>query len=388
MRFAETKLAAEFNSAIETRGTAGLHLMLRGTPVSPGRLTSQLIHTVLGALMVPMRALVNLRYSIKRGSIIKLSVPVISVGNITYGGSGKSPFCRWLVRRCLEMGFKVGIVLPSHRRLLSRQQLTEDELLEHSYYLQNVPVVIGRRREEAAMLLIETHGCQAVFLDDGFQYRLLHRDLDIVLIDAIHVLHPFCPTIREPLSALRRADIVCLTKVNAARSFFGERHLNSLESMVKALCPERALVKADYSAVDLIGVFNGEPMGCERLLGAKVVGVVGTAEPLSFFFMLHQLGINVLKLFVFEDHHPYSLSDLAMLREAMQQVRADLLVTTMKDAMRFRKAAGGFSQLLHSMSDWYAMRIDIHLISGSEILEATLRRVLQATKEGVSSYEH
>ncbi len=380
-----TQLASEFESvAVVASAAAKLQAIVRGVSVSPKRFHTAL-HHALGAMMAPINAISNFRRSFGCGCE-RLSVPVVSVGNLTYGGSGKSPFCRWLARRCIEEGFKVGIVLPSYGALGKRcsTPLTEDELLEHLHYLPHLQIAMGRRREVAARHLIEK-GCNLILLDDGFQYRLLYRDLDIVLVDALHELHSFCPMLREPPGALKRADIVCLAKASAARMLIGDWHLERLMELIKSSLRLGELVMVDFTPVDLVRITTLETLQLGSLAGAKVVGVVGTAEPYSFFFTLQQLGVSVSRLFIYEDHHQYSPDEVLFLCEAAHKLGAAAVVTTLKDAMKLRGIACSSFGFHERLNSWYAVRIDACVSEGAWVIERAVSKLKSNWLRGENS---
>ncbi len=159
----------------------------------------------------------NRRYD--RGAHLthRAGVPVISVGNLTLGGTGKTPMVKWLAQRLQNSGVRVAIVSRGYG---AANGAPNDEAMELAAALPNVPHIQSRDRVAAAARAIQGFHSQVLLLDDGFQHRRLARDLDIVLLDALEPFgfeHVFPRgTLREPLAGLRRADFVCLSR--AARS--------------------------------------------------------------------------------------------------------------------------------------------------------------------------
>lgn len=377
----DKRLMLEFASvAIPIGKVAKLQVWFGAIPICVNQAVWRVAHIALGALTVPFRAIWEYK-RMHADDVVVMPKPVISVGSIAYGGSGKSPFCRLLAKRLRERGMNVGIVLPSYNPTqsygdLDRQSLTWDEASEHSYYLPDVPVAMNRLREVAVMELVEKHGCDVVILDDGFQYRRLHRDLDIVLVDALHVPHLCCPMLREFPSALRRAGVVCVTKTDVAKAFLGEHHLDALTASLNSILHHRSFIEVNYAPTGFIRIADDAKLGEHELDGFKVIGVVGTAEPFSFFFLLHQLDLEVAQLFVFDDHHIYSLSDIAMLETARKRCDG-VLVTTVKDAMKLRRAGSSeTSDGYDEFRNWYALCIDAQIVSNGGLLDEALNKAL------------
>ena len=158
----------------------------------------------------------NRRYDLGRAAIHHVAVPVISVGNLTLGGTGKTPMVKWVARRLLAQGSRVAIVSRGYGAAAGQQN---DEARELSQALPEVPHVQNRDRVAGAERAIAEFSAQCILLDDGFQHRRLARDLDIVLLDALEPFgfeHVFPRgTLREPLAGLKRAQAVCLSRADA-----------------------------------------------------------------------------------------------------------------------------------------------------------------------------
>ncbi len=181
-------------------------------------LAATLARALLRGLEVPYAAAVrvrNWRYDSGRAMIHRVGVPVISVGNLTLGGTGKTPTVEWLARWLMEHGVHVALVSRGYG---SRDGEPNDEALELAQKLPNVPHVLDPNRAGGARRAIDEFGCQVVLLDDGFQHRRLGRDFDLVLIDASEPYgygHVFPRgTLREPLAGWGRADALLLTRAD------------------------------------------------------------------------------------------------------------------------------------------------------------------------------
>jgi len=157
----------------------------------------------------------NYRYDFLKSASFAVGVPVVSVGNLTMGGTGKTPMVEWIARWLKEHGLRVVLISRGYR---SKDGAGNDEALELEQKLPDVPHLQNPDRVAASRIAIEEHDAQVILLDDGFQHRRLRRDLDLVLLDALEPLgygHVFPRgMLREPKSGLRRAHVVCLTRAD------------------------------------------------------------------------------------------------------------------------------------------------------------------------------
>jgi tetraacyldisaccharide 4'-kinase len=277
----------------------------------------------------------------------QLPCAVVSIGNLTLGGTGKTPLTMWVARWYQQQGWRVAVlsrgygarpaaclrvVSSGHGPLLDWQAAGDEPyLLAHS--LPGVPVLIGKDRYRTGRYAYEQFGAQILILDDGFQHYALQRDLDIVLIDASN---PFGPgalfprgILREPLRALRRANAIVLTRVEMATDTLPAlcrqiRQWNSQQPIYCMMTVVEALHQQDtHSVVDL-----------GALRQRRGVAFVGIGNPQAFVSTLTQLGAEVVTLFVFPDHHPYTQEDWQTMAATVNKHRAEYLITTEKDAVR------------------------------------------------------
>lgn len=278
-----------------------------------------------------------------------LPCPVVSIGNLTLGGTGKTPLTMWVARWYQQQGWRVAVLSrgygarPSTRlRVVSSGQgpvvdwqAAGDEPYLLACCLPGVPVLIGKDRYRTGSYAYEQFGAQVLILDDGFQHYALQRDLDIVLIDASN---PFGSgallprgILREPLQALRRADAMVLTRVEIAgetlpglcqqlRRWNCQPPIYCLATVVEALHRQDT-----HSTVELA-----------TLRQCRVVAFVGLGNPPAFVTTLTRLGAEIAALLVFPDHHPYTPEDWQTIVATADQQRAACLITTEKDAVRLR----------------------------------------------------
>lgn len=308
----------------------------------------------LGALLVVLSygygAAVQLRrllYALRIFRAKKLPLRVISVGNITLGGTGKTPtvvaVARLLSRNgahpaVLSRGYgradeSLVTVVSDGRSLLADIEAGGDEPVLLGTKLPGVPVVSGRDRYRAGLFTLQVYGPDTVILDDGFQHVRLQRDLDIVLIDATN---PFgsgrlfpAGILREPLSALKRAQTVVITRGDAAGD------LKELKETIRRKTRAR-IFTARHRPVDLMDIKTEELMGLSSLMGTPLLAFCGIARPPAFRSLLVSLGADLREMLPYPDHCRYAKSDLAAIFQRAIDVKAAMIVTTEKDAVKLR----------------------------------------------------
>ncbi len=284
-------------------------------------------------------------YAFRFFRIKSLPCTVISVGNITLGGTGKTPtvihIAGMLLKNrkrpvVLSRGFgrkneSEIVVVSDGGKVLAEPKTGGDEPVLIGSKLWGVPVVVGKDRYRAGLFAVKKFRPEAVVLDDGFQHRRLKRDINIALMDA---LDPFgngklfpAGILREPLTALKRADVVLITRADK---------VNDLEPL-KAVIREntRARIFTSYLVpLDLIEAGAGEVRPLSALRGMKVLAFSGIARPESFSSLLRSHGADIRTEVTYPDHYEYRKPDIASLFRRMTDEKLDMLVTTEKDAVR------------------------------------------------------
>lgn len=277
----------------------------------------------------------------------RLPCTVVSIGNLTLGGTGKTPLTMWVARWYQQRGWRVAVLSrgygarpPTRLRVVSTGTgpvVAWPEAGDEPYLLAcalpGVPVVIGKNRYETGRYAYEQFGAQVLLLDDGFQYYALQRNLDIVLVDASN---PFGQgallprgILREPLQALSRADAIVLTRVEMA----GET-LPTLRGQIRRWAAQQPMYCMTTVVESLHQWQTGELLSLSTLRQGRVVAFVGIGNPQAFITTLTQLGAEVAACLVFHDHHPYSAADWHTIIETARQQKATCLLTTEKDAVR------------------------------------------------------
>ncbi|PWT99126.1 MAG: tetraacyldisaccharide 4'-kinase [Candidatus Melainabacteria bacterium] len=281
----------------------------------------------------------------------KLPAPVISIGNITCGGTGKTPVAIALARHLVGLGLNVGVLLRGYRRLIATDisvvsdgkgnfatvEEAGDEALAIAQAVDQAVVMAGANRYKAGLQAINRFGCNVFILDDGYQHYSLARDFDIVLIDyndepARDSLLP-SGRLREPLASLNRASQVIITKVPTN---FDPEHLENLKQLIRNHSSGTDISSCRFPAKQLSG-YIGDKMQVfplSLLNGMRVITFCGLARPQTFPEQIRELGANIVIDRIFPDHHWYSDQDLAWLQSELTGRSAQFLITTQKDLVK------------------------------------------------------
>ncbi len=315
---------------------------------STGKAARFLAVPALALASLPYRAAVALRNRLYDRGLLRLArlpCPVISIGNITVGGTGKTPLAIMLANLFRERGYRPAIlsrgyggaglplcVVSDGNRVLATAAEAGDEPLLMAQSLDGIPVVTGADRITTGTYAIGKLKANILILDDAFQHRRLFRDLDIVLIRNAepfgngHLL-PRGP-LREPASALKRADVIVLgSSADMADDAVAAPHWP----------PEShppPLFRGYYRPTALLQDGKEPVQTPESLQGKKICAFAGIANPASFRETLGSLGGNIVAFLAFPDHHPYSAADIEDIRKTCTASGADITVTTEKDGMR------------------------------------------------------
>jgi len=336
---------------------------------------SSLLRGGLSLLSVPYRAGVFLRnksFDLGLRRVSRAEAPVISVGNVTAGGTGKTPFVAYLANWFRERGAKVVLLSRGYRALegeVNDEKLVLDQQCPGVAHLQNPDRV---RSAEAAC---RDHSAEVIILDDGFQHRRLHRDLNIVLIDALnpwgygHLLPR--GLMREPLSALRRADVVVMTRADQCSSD-QRRHL--VAELKNA--GVRQWVEVAFAPTQFI---NGNAKTCDinTFESQTVAAFCGIGNPSGFRKTLKDVGYEPAFFEVFPDHHHYTTQDLETLTQHPIADSVQILLTTQKDLVKLQ------ADDVRDIPIW-AVEIGVRVLEGKDILD----RRLQQIDSRRSSIEH
>ena len=263
----------------------------------------------------------------------KAPLSVVSVGNITFGGSEKTPFVAALVSSLLQNGFKPAVVTRGYKGEWERAggilsdgetrsgtwEQSGDEPYMISMNFPEIGVFIGRNRLLSCRKAYDM-GFEVAILDDGFQHRQLFRDIDIVLYDPSEKLPQ-----REPLSSIKRADILLLKKNSAAKRF--QKQLDKLQDVTTFFY---SVSNEGFYALD------GSEESLSNLKDKRVLAFCGIARPERFQSLLELAGIEPVHFITFPDHFAYPVDSIKQIFELSNSCRADILITTEKDAIKIK----------------------------------------------------
>jgi tetraacyldisaccharide 4'-kinase len=324
-----------------------------------------------------------------------LGVQVIAIGNLTVGGTGKTPVVEKFARELQNQGRTVAILSrgyrskppPLTRRLINKLLLQDDktpprivsdgksllldsELAGDEPYmlasnLKDVIVLVDKDRVKAGRYAIEKFGCDTLLLDDGFQYwKLAGRRRDIVLIDC---QQPFgnehlLPrgTLREPPSHLARASTIFITK--------SDGNTGRLRALIAKQNPSAGIIECIHAPLYFEDVFTGERHGFELLTGKKVASLSGIAQPESFEQSLVKLNAELVYTKRFADHHRFTQQEILNVVNRSKKRQATAIITTQKDAVRFPKIDRRDLPI-------YFMRVEIKIIGGAKDFHDCVRQI-------------
>jgi tetraacyldisaccharide 4'-kinase len=359
------------------------------------------IHLLLGVLRFASRgyhAVVQLRLFLYENGIFRhhaLGCQVISVGNLTVGGTGKTPVVEVFARELQRMGRKVAIlsrgykkveppfwerlvnfvllregrlpprVVSDGRTLLLDSAMSGDEPYMLASNLPDVCVLVDKDRVKSGRHAITRLGCDTLVLDDGFQYLALRHRMQIVLVDSGcpfgngHVLPR--GLLREPIRNLRRADFIFITKCAKPNN-------EELKKRIRAYNPRAEIIECAHRARYLQNVFTTGREGLDFLQGKAVLAVSGIAAPEGFEREIERRGACLLDRIRFADHHRYTQQQLIDIINRARALDARAILTTEKDAVRF-------PHLERMDVPVFFLRVEIELLSGAEDFRACLARI-------------
>lgn len=312
----------------------------------------------------------NLAYDLNYLKATRLKIPVISVGNLTLGGTGKTPFVAWLARFFRQENVRVTIISRGYG---AAGACRNDEAKALESILPDVPHLQNPDRLAVAQVAIQELATQLIILDDAFQHRRLARDLDIVLIDALSPFgfgHVFPRgLLREPLSGVRRAQVVVLSRADLV----DEKTRNEIRNKVLPMSRQAHWAEVRHAPTLLIAA-SGRQVALASLRHARVVAFCGIGNPEGFRRTLAELDYEVAGFRIFPDHHAYSRQDIHDLTEWATQTEAQAAICTEKDLVKI-----GLDQL-GSVPLW-AIRVQIDFLSGRETLENQLHTIIARIRE-------
>ncbi len=306
-------------------------------------------------------------YALRLRKRCRLDVPVVSVGNLTFGGTGKTPAVQAVCRMLMERGKRVVVLSRGHggsargslivsdgESVLCKSSESGDEPMLLAKSLPGVPVIVGKDRRASGRLARERFRPDVIVLDDGLQYWQLYRDLDIV---ALNAARPFgsgfvmpMGDLREPIGGLRRAGVVLLTNSD------GQAH-DAVLRKVKSIAPKAVCFTGSHRPTRFVNAATGAGIGLEWARERRVAAFCGIGRPRGFRDTLTALGARIVDWAVYPDHHPYSKNDLAVIGDSAARAGAKAVVTTAKDLARLDVAG--------LIGDLYVLEIELEIEDSS-----------------------
>jgi tetraacyldisaccharide 4'-kinase len=357
-----------------------------------------LVRALLHAISKLYQAAINIRRFLYNVRIVRdstLGVQVIAVGNLTVGGTGKTPVVEKFARELRDQGRNVAIlsrgyrskptpfyermlnalflrsdttpprVVSDGRSLLLDSEMSGDEPYMLASNLKDVVVLVDKDRVKSGRYAIEKFGCDTLLLDDGFQYwKLRGRRLDIVLVDC---QQPFGTgrllprgTLREPPSHLARASTIFITKSDGDTS--------DLRRRLAEINPDAGIIECVHHPLYLEDVFSGERLKLDFLKGRKVASLSGIAQPESFEQSLVRLGSELVYSKRFADHHRFTQQEVLNAINRSKKRQAETIITTQKDAVRFPKIDRRDLPV-------FFMRVEIKILRGADDFQDCVRKI-------------
>ncbi|MDP8228043.1 MAG: tetraacyldisaccharide 4'-kinase [Candidatus Electryoneaceae bacterium] len=316
----------------------------------------------------------------------KVDAPVISVGNISVGGTGKTPFVIHLIERLMQMkqksrlktavisrGYRGRVkgtaVVSDGRRLFLGPEIAGDEPVMTAEAIPKSVVIVDKNRVRGASVAVEEYGADTIVLDDGFQHRRIRRDLDIVLLDARDPLGNgrVLPAgfLREPASALSRADLVILSKASGSDEELIQR-AQKLEQVI-----DKPVVVTRLTPKYWRRFAHNELMSADQIAGKEVTAFAGIASPESFFDTVETLGADLKVRIPLPDHCPYKKRHLDWISRQYVLSRSEWIVTTAKDMIKL-------PTILHFLPVYHLETV-IEIVAGEDHLHSALTDILQKT---------
>ncbi len=317
----------------------------------------------------------------------RLPCPVLSVGNVTVGGTGKTPTALWIAQQLMDKGLRVGILSRGYRRtsrdhflLVSNGQTllvnpweSGDEPFLMARRCPGLVVAVGADRYRLGKWVLQQERVDCFVLDDGFQHLSLHRDVDLVLIDGSdrHGLQRMLPAgqLREPLEGLNRATNIMVTGCDSDQK---ERTLKLIQEVMNK--SKTNIVTSHYVVEGLVMGGEEAVRPVSSLRGEPVVIFSGIANPWKFRSTVEALDVEIVDEVVYRDHYAYTRSDLLDLVRRGHESHAQCFLTTEKDLVKI-EAAWSFPQKL------FAVRIGLQVCDGAEVLETCLQIIERQCKE-------
>lgn len=293
----------------------------------------------------------NFLYDKKILTSYKSDVPLISIGNLTFGGTGKTPLVSYLTEFFQSQGKKVVIISRGYKGSKSSKNVflvsdgqgqifgNPDECGDEPFllatWLPNTPILISKKRASAVQRAESQFSPDYILLDDGYQHRAVFRDIDILLIDAMDPFGNYrltpSGTLREPIENLSRADIMLINRAEE------DEDLLTLRRILRRHNKEAHIFQLGNRITKLVSLVTGDTLGPEEISGMNSYLFCAIGNPHGFSLNVEKLGSHVVGHRYFRDHHRYTGEDLQKISREAREAGASIIVTTQKDSVRIEK---------------------------------------------------
>ena len=331
----------------------------------------------------------------------KLDCCVISIGNITVGGTGKTPTAQRVAMMIKNMGYRVVILNRGYRSHWNKPlgvvsdgekiYMTSYEAGDEAYLMAKmmpgVPVVIGKNRDVTGSYAVEKLQAEVIIMDDGYQHWQLKRDLDIVLVDTLNMFGNGCllprGILREPLNHLDRADMFLFTKSDQS----SQLTRTSLTDNIRRYNTEAPIVECIHHAKEFVEIadwYKGiqqNRLPLEDLRGKRVMVFSAIGNPSSFEQNVSGCGLEIVEAIRYPDHHDYGMLEMQYIGERASELNADALITTGKDAVKIPTEFIYFNRDI----PLYVMNMDIMVTRNEEIFD---KKLVDTVKTVVQTLKH
>jgi tetraacyldisaccharide 4'-kinase len=335
---------------------------------------------------IPVYALVmevrNKFFDIKIFKSRKVNAFVISVGNLTMGGSGKTPLVIYLLNFLKDSKLKAGVLSRGYGRrtkgylLVSEgnEILTEvndcgDEMY-HTVLECSVPAAVSENRVKGSEKLIEKTGIEALVLDDAFQHRWIARDMNLLIFEQRFLIRPYSMNkfllpsgiLREPFRNIKRADALIINRKFSEKADIPGRYRKYFD--------QKPVFTAFYKAIEFVDIVRKIKYGREEFSGQKSLVVSGIANPFSFINILNQSKVDTGNRMIFRDHKDYTIDEIQKIRKTFYATNSHSVVTTEKDAVKLLKFSHEFDDI-----DIFYLKIEISFDKETEFRNFILKRL-------------
>ena len=309
----------------------------------------------------------NLCYKMKIFKSAQTAVPVISVGNITTGGTGKTPLVIWLCNMIAKKNVRCVILTRGYK---SQSGNISDEPAILAKACPDARVVVNSNRYRGSLRAVAEFGAKVLVMDDGFQHRKLKRNLDIIAIDAT------CPfgygkllpagLLREPVRSLKRADAIVITHYDQSSPDQTEDIINR----IRQIAPDMIIAKANHHHPNAV-LHKGETLTIDELKEKDIFAFCGIGNPNAFLNRLEMFGLRVVGSKVFNDHHNYTDGEISDIYEQARILGADIILSTEKDWVKSTLYANKDEEILFAY-----LGLELEFIEGADSIESLVEKVL------------